>query len=121
MPDRLQGDDVELIDRLRGLLRLDVVMVLLIGMQAICAGIIGGTAKQAKGALVNFISFWCVGLPVGAFLAFDSPGLGWGVQGLLGGLLLGPLIQIFCYASIVFHTNWKNEAFSAWSRVSLRG
>lgn len=37
----VQGDDVELIDRLRGLLRLDVVMVLLIGMQAICAGIIG--------------------------------------------------------------------------------
>ena len=38
---RLQGDDVQLVDRLRNLLQLDVIMVLLTGLQAICAGIIG--------------------------------------------------------------------------------
>ena len=39
--DCVQGDDVELTDRLLVLLRLDVIMVLLIGVQATCAGIIG--------------------------------------------------------------------------------
>ncbi len=42
----MQGDDVELVARLRGLLQLDVIMVLLTGLQAICAGIIGASTRR---------------------------------------------------------------------------
>ena len=42
----VQGDDVELMARLRGLLQLDVIMVLLTGLQAICAGIIGASTGR---------------------------------------------------------------------------
>jgi hypothetical protein len=33
-------------------------------------------------------------LPAGAYLAFGHPGRGWGVEGLLGGLIVGPFIQV---------------------------
>ena len=34
------------------------------------------------------MAFWGLGLPLGCYLAFGSPGRGWGVEGLLGGAAL---------------------------------
>jgi hypothetical protein len=42
--------------------------------------------------------------PAGGYLAFGSPGRGWGVEGLLGGLIIGPFVQVL-YADVSLTSN----------------
>ena len=56
------------------------------GTQVVGAGILRGTADTRFPAIIAFIGYWVLGLPVGLLLAFT---LGWGPRGLWWGLTLG--------------------------------
>jgi MATE family multidrug resistance protein len=56
------------------------------GTQVVGAGILRGTADTRFPAIIAFIGYWVLGLPVGLLLAFR---FGWGPQGLWWGLTLG--------------------------------
>lgn len=59
-----------------------------------------GSGKQARGAVVNLVAFYVVGIPLALTLAF---GLQLGAAGLLLGLLAGSAVQVtvlvFCLCS----------------------
>ena len=55
------------------------------------AGILRGTGRQALGALINFISYYVVGLPTGISLALAAD---MGTLGLYIGLLIGDSLQV---------------------------
>ena len=50
-----------------------------------------GSGKQARGAVVNLVAFYAVGIPLALTLAF---GLQQGAAGLLLGLLAGSAVQV---------------------------
>ena len=54
-------------------------------------GVLKGTGKQLIGAVVNFISFYIIGFPVGTVLAIVA---GMGVLGMWIGLLLASVLQV---------------------------
>jgi MATE family multidrug resistance protein len=56
------------------------------GTQVVGAGILRGTADTRFPAVIAFIGYWVLGLPVGLLLAFT---LDWGPRGLWWGLTLG--------------------------------
>jgi MATE family multidrug resistance protein len=56
------------------------------GTQVVAAGVLRGTADTRVPAVIAFVGYWLVGLPVGLVLAF--PG-GWGASGLWWGLTAG--------------------------------
>ncbi len=73
------------------------------GTQVVSGGILRGLGRTRAPALVNFIGYYVVGLPVGYWLAFHA---GLGVVGLWWGLLIGLVIV--------------GVSLASWVRVSLR-
>lgn len=66
------------------------------GLQVVAAGVLRGTADTVWPSLLNFVGYWVVGLPAGAYWAFGHDGgalaLWWG---LAGGLLLVALALLW--------------------------
>lgn len=112
-------------------------------LQAVCSGILRGTGQQKVltfmltvvvrlvkqiGAWVNFIGYYFVGLPLGIFLTFKTP---LGALGLWLGLApsiylqVPPVLavraradapQVCGFTTIIFRTNWKEQAARAAQR-----
>ena len=55
-----------------------------------------GAGKQSRAALVNFVAYYCFAIPLAIVFAFV---LGWSVEGLYLGLLVGPFLQstVYCF------------------------
>jgi MATE family multidrug resistance protein len=62
---------------------------LLDGMQVVASGILRGMGRTRPPALSNFVGYWLLGLPLGAWLAFSA---GLGIAGVWWGLSAGLLI-----------------------------
>ena len=54
-------------------------------------GVLRGTGKQLNGAVINFVSFYLIGFPVGTVLAIVA---GMGSLGMWIGLLIPSVIQV---------------------------
>ncbi|KAF2069281.1 hypothetical protein CYY_009400 [Polysphondylium violaceum] len=85
------------------------------GFQTTCQGIIRGTGKNKIGAIVNFISFYVVGLPFSCIFAFA---LHKEVVGLWWGLCIGLCACAIVLGSVVLRINWDAEVDKAIKRTS---
>ena len=72
-----------------------------------------GAGRQGLGALLCLASFWGVGLPLSALLAFKA---GWGVRGLLSGIAFATMVQVLLLTTILCSFNWQREARTAMER-----
>ena len=54
-------------------------------------GVLRGTGKQLAGAVVNFVSYYIIGFPIGVTLAITA---GMGALGMWLGLLAGSITQV---------------------------
>lgn len=54
-------------------------------------GLLRGAGKQLSGAIVNFVSYYLIGLPLGTFLALW---VGMGTLGMWIGLLVASVLQV---------------------------
>lgn len=65
------------------------------GTQVICTSILRGAGDTRVAMLLHILSFWAVGIPLGAFVAFTldggAPGLWWG---LTAGLAAAAVLQL---------------------------
>jgi len=84
------------------LLAIAAVFQLFDGIQTVATGALRGLGNTRLPALVNFIGYWIVGLPVGYVLCFHY---GYGVRGLWWGLTLA-LIAI----ALVVLNSWRVHA-----------
>lgn len=71
------------------LIRIAALFQLADGAQVVSAGALRGAADTRWPLVLNVLVHWCIGLPVGLFLAFS---LGWGAKGLWGGLTAGLVV-----------------------------
>ena len=56
------------------------------GLQVVGCGVLRGMGRTRPAAVFNLVSYWLVGIPVGAWLALRG---GWGLAGIWWGLCLG--------------------------------
>ena len=71
-------------------------------MQGALGGVLRGSGRHFIGAIVNFISFYCIGLPIGISLALVKCT---GTQGLWIGLFCGAFVEV-CLLILTDKKNW---------------
>ncbi|KEH26961.1 MATE efflux family protein [Medicago truncatula] len=77
--------------------------------QTTLQGIARGCGWQKLGAFVNLGSFYLVGIPFSAVLAFIFHMKG---QGLFLGLVTALIVQVVCFLIVIWRTNWEKEVVS---------
>eukprot|EP00243_Klebsormidium_subtile_P000583 TRINITY_DN1099_c0_g1_i1.p1 TRINITY_DN1099_c0_g1~~TRINITY_DN1099_c0_g1_i1.p1 ORF type:complete len:563 (+),score=124.38 TRINITY_DN1099_c0_g1_i1:206-1894(+) len=81
-------------------------------------GIMRGCGRQPLGATITLSSYYVIGLPTCAALAF---GFKLGIWGLVGGQILGVTCQAAFLATAVAFTNWPRQAARALASVLETG
>lgn len=83
------------------------------GLNGSCGGALRGMGRQHIGAIVNIVSYYCIALPLGIWLAFH----GW----RLAGLWLGQCIALYLVGAlewaIVAFSNWEYQVEQAFERM----
>ena len=64
---------------------------------------------------VVLVSYYFLGLPLGALLAFRG---GWGARGIVVGLFVGKMSHFLLYGVLVLRTDWQQQVEDAARRVS---
>lgn len=82
----LYTSDLEVVAICSTILPIAAAFQVFDGLQAVGGGVLRGMGRTRPGAVFNFVAFWILGLPVGAFFALER---GWGLPGLWWGLCLG--------------------------------
>jgi MATE family multidrug resistance protein len=80
------------------------------GVQTVCTGGLRGLGKTRGPMIANFIGYWIIGLPLGAFLCFV---LKWGIYGMWIGLTLALII-----ISAILLYRWNRESERLCAEVS---
>ncbi|CAL8463544.1 g3078 [Coccomyxa elongata] len=106
----LDGSDAVLWRALTRLLLITAAVELFDGLQTVLGGVVQGSGKQQRGALINVVAFYIFALPLAVFLGFYC---GWNVIGLFAGMGLGPFVQTILYGALVARLDWGKESKKA--------
>jgi len=83
------------------------------GLNGSCGGALRGMGRQHIGAIVNIVSYYCIALPLGIWLAFH----GWRLPGLwLGQCIALYLVGILEWGIVAF-SNWDHQVEKAFERM----
>ncbi|KAH3765586.1 solute carrier family 47 [Pelomyxa schiedti] len=104
---RIYTNDEEVIKMVADLLLLCAPMSLLDGTQGCTSGILRGCGRQKYGACINLVSFYVVGIPLAASLAFAAH---MGLWGLWIGDCVALLGMCTSVVLIVLFTKWPQLA-----------
>ena len=74
------------------------------GIQVVACGVLRGMGRVRPAMVFNLISYWLLGLPIGAWLTFR---MGWGVGGIWWGLCFGLGIVAALFLAWIF---WRGPA-----------
>lgn len=94
------------------------IMLLPVANLLVLAGVVTGAGKQLRGAMINFVAFYLVAVPVACSLAFLTR---LGVYGLYVGISLGPALQSVLYMWLINNIAWRKEAYTAATTASASG
>ena len=84
-------------------------------VSAALGGVLTGSRRQSKGAISAVVSYFLVGVPSSALLAFY---FNLGVYGLVIGRLLGKFTHMIIYLTIFLKMDWKTETIRASTLLS---
>lgn len=99
---RLYTEDTVLIEAGASLMRIAGIFQLVDGAQVVLTGMMRGLGNTRISMLANLFGHWCIGFPLGLYLAFRS---GVGPIGLWLGLTAG-----LASVSLVLALAWKRES-----------
>ncbi|KFP11932.1 Multidrug and toxin extrusion protein 1, partial [Egretta garzetta] len=99
--------DKEIVDLVAWVMPVYVVFHLFEAMCGACSGVLRGIGKQKFGAILNAVSYYGVGLPLGAVLLFVAR---IGVIGLWLSMLVCVSILCTCFIAYISRTDWRKAA-----------
>lgn len=82
--------------------------------QGVLSGILRGTGRQQVGAMLNFVGYYVLGLPIGSVLTFI---VGLRAAGLWYGIAIGLSVQAASMYLYVWRLDWDKEVVLARSRI----
>jgi MATE family multidrug resistance protein len=83
-------------------------------LQICLAGILMGSGRQKFGAIINFVGYYIIGIPLGTALALQAD---MGVLGVCIGMSSSIVFQCLSQFVVVYRTNWEHQAKQAVARV----
>ncbi|XP_048129027.1 protein DETOXIFICATION 33-like [Rhodamnia argentea] len=92
--------------------------VFLNSIQPVLYGVAVGAGWQFFIAILNIVSYYALGLPIGALLGYK---LKLGARGIWIGMLIGCLIQTVLLHFIIIRADWRKEALKAEIRMRTLG
>eukprot|EP00833_Pecoramyces_ruminatium_P012329 jgi/Orpsp1_1/1186361/evm.model.d7180000049984.1 len=108
-------NDEEVIEGCSQILIIGAFYQLSDGLATIGNGILKGSGHQKNGALINFIAYWCIGLPLGTLLCFVF-------KLNLNGIWIGMASALFSVMVLEFITiyriDWVKEVEATIERIS---
>ncbi|NXV82118.1 S47A1 protein, partial [Atlantisia rogersi] len=108
--------DKEIVDLVAWAMPVYVVFHLFEAMCGACSGVLRGIGKQKFGAILNAVSYYGVGLPLGAVLLFVAR---IGVIGLWLSMLVCVSILCTCFIAFIFRLDWRKAAEEAQRRAGV--
>lgn len=60
-------------------------------MQVVLSGMLRGSGRQYIGAMINFVAYYIIGIPIGVLLGFKAD---LKVIGLWSGMVIGNVMQV---------------------------
>ncbi|MCO5565376.1 hypothetical protein L7F22_019049 [Adiantum nelumboides] len=118
--DRLGGlfsEDERVINLVSAILPVMAAFQVMDGVCGITSGILRGTGRQSKGAVINLTGYYVIGIPIGLVLTFGPPQ--WGLSGLWWGLTIAlTYASIFTYL-IIKRTDWDEEVRKTYERMTV--
>jgi MATE family multidrug resistance protein len=108
--------DPEVIEKVASATHIIALFQIADGFQGTAAGVLRGVGKHHIVAVVNFIGFWGLGLPMCYFLAFSR---GMGLQGLWWGHFAGISAVAAVHAFVFTTVDWDKEARIAVEQSSV--
>ncbi|KAI3446590.1 hypothetical protein Pfo_003255 [Paulownia fortunei] len=88
--------------------------MLLSGIYPVLSGVAVGAGLQTKVAIINFLCFYAIGLPIGAVLGYVAH---LQVKGIWIGMMSGVITQTFALSFMTWKTNWDEEVFITSARL----
>ncbi|CAM8995367.1 unnamed protein product [Rhodiola kirilowii] len=88
--------------------------ILLNSFQPILSGVAIGAGRQTMAAYVNIFSYYAIGLPLGAMLAYLA---GLGIKGMWTGMICGVAVQTLVLGYITWRTDWDDQVRKASQRL----
>ncbi|KAK9289686.1 hypothetical protein L1049_007844 [Liquidambar formosana] len=89
--------------------------ILLNSVQPVLSGVAVGAGRQTVVAYVNVISYYVIGVPIGALLGYVGD---WEVTGLWIGMTCGIVVQTLVLCYITWRTDWDEEVNKASKRLN---
>jgi MATE family multidrug resistance protein len=83
---RIYTPDPDVIALCAAILPIAAAFQIFDGTQVVGCGILRGMGRTRPAAVFNLVSYWCLGLPLGTWLALRG---GWGLAGIWWGLCFG--------------------------------
>ncbi|NXJ07343.1 S47A1 protein, partial [Odontophorus gujanensis] len=108
--------DKEIIDLVAWVMPIYVVFHLFEAMCCACSGVLRGTGKQKFGAILNAVSYYGVGLPLGAVLLFVAR---IGVIGLWLSMLVCVSMLCTCFLAYICRMDWRKASEEAQRRAGV--
>jgi len=110
-------NETEVIDLVAQMMPIVATFNFFDGVQGVASGVIRGMGRQAYGAAINLISYWCLMLPAAIVFAFP---LGLTVRGLWWGATIGLGVVATADMILLRLTNWEKEAEKAAIRTGAK-
>ncbi|KAM6403236.1 multidrug and toxin extrusion protein 2-like [Rhynochetos jubatus] len=108
--------DTEIVALVAWVMPVYIVFHLFEAMCGACSGVLRGIGKQKFGAILNAVSYYGVGLPLGAVLLFVAR---IGVIGLWLSMLVCVSILCTCFIAYISRMDWRKAAEEAQHRAGV--
>ncbi|KAI3719373.1 hypothetical protein L6452_20270 [Arctium lappa] len=107
-------DDERVADTISDLSLLLSFSILLNSIYPVLSGVAIGAGMQGVVAIVNFVCFYVIGIPVGALLGYLTT---LEVKGIWIGMIFGVLTQTITLGYITWRTDWDDQVKKASERL----
>ena len=85
------------------------------GINAVASGVVRGCGRQLVAAILNLVTYWGIGIPLAASLAFAAH---LGIKGLWLGVMVVTYIQLVAILTLILgFLDWNKEAERAASLI----
>ena len=112
---KIFNDDPEVVKLTAEVIPFVALFQIADGLNNSCGGALRGMGRQHVGAAVNIVSYYCLALPLGIWLAFH----GWGLEGLWVGQCIALYIVGILEWIIVIFSNWDRQVKNALKRLNV--
>jgi len=111
---KLFNNDPEVINLVSSILPLVSLFQLMDGLAAVVSGILRAQGRQATGAVLNLVSYYIMGIPMGIYLAFKQ---GMNLSGLWIGLTIALVFTSGLGGPLVLWADWDHEVRKVMDRM----